>query len=345
MEIITESDFCQHTQESLLQREVIYYNKGFDRIERCEDRFSKIDRRTVKLRSNLNLDICNEIFYKSVSIKGQYEKTCNLISKFYILGNRKTIFTSVKGVTQISQQTVGNNYLFYLPDTEQIEQSLAGEQYCLISIDFDVKFLQNFATGLEETLPKQLHLIIQSDSPQMFYRHNGNITPDMKTVLWQIMNSPYQGIIQQIYLESKTLELLALQLAQWLEAEEGEQKTINLTPDEIEKIYQAKEILLSNQAKPPSILNLAQQVKIHHMKLKQGFKEIFGTTMFNYLYNYRMEIARNLLLEKKMNVTEVALTVGYSNSSQFAAAFKRKFGITPKICSQKKKQGTKQPEQ
>lgn len=334
--IITESDFCQQTQESLMQREVIDNSNDFGRIEICQNRFSQINCQTVKLRSSLNLDICKKLFDESASIKSQYKETYILISNFFISDNRKTIFSSIQGITKISQQIVEDSYLFYLPDTEQIEQSLTDEGYCFISIHLDIKVLQNFLTGSEETLPKQLQLLIENSSPQLFHRQNGNITPAMRTVLNQILNAPHQGIIQRMYLESKTLELLALQLAQWVEAEKGKQKNINLKPCEIGKIYQAKEILLSNHAKPPNIQSLAEQVKIHHMKLKKGFKQIFGATLFNYLYNYRMEIARNLLLENKMNVTEVASSVGYSNSSQFAAAFKRKFGITPKVCRQGK---------
>lgn len=332
MEIITELDFCQQREESLKQGELILNSNGFDRIERCQDRFSKNNCRTVELRPNLNLDICNELFHKSVKVKSLHDEECNLISKFYISGNREVIFPNMKEFDTTSQQTAGNNYLFYLPEIEQIEQHLAGEHYHLISIYLGINLLQSFATSLAETLPKQLQLFIEKNSSQAFHYSIGNITPSMQTVLFQILNAPYQGIIHRMYLESKALELLALQLSQWLEGEKGKQKALNLKTHEIDKIYQAKEILISNQAEPPTILNLAQQVEIHHMKLKQGFKEIFGMTVFEYLYNYRMEMARNLLLEHKINVTQVANSVGYSNSSQFAAAFKRKFGITPKAC-------------
>jgi AraC family transcriptional regulator, transcriptional activator of the genes for pyochelin and ferripyochelin receptors len=73
------------------------------------------------------------------------------------------------------------------------------------------------------------------------------------------------------------------------------------------------------------------------MKLKQGFRQLFGTTMFGYLHDYRMEMARNLLLEGNMSITTVANTVGYSHLRHFSAAFKRKFGITPGKCRLGKK--------
>ena len=136
-------------------------------------------------------------------------------------------------------------------------------------------------------------------------------------------------MLQKIYLESKTLELLVLQLAL---LETDKRKAIKLKQSEIDKIYQAKDLLINNISEPPTLINLAQQVEIHHIKLKQGFKELFDTTPFAYLREYRLEIARNLLLENKSSVLSVASTVGYSNSSHFAAAFKQKFGISPKAC-------------
>ncbi|GJD16877.1 transcriptional regulator [Rivularia sp. IAM M-261] len=337
MKVITELDLCQQTQESLMRGEVIDNSNGSDRKEIFQNKFSKIDYQTVKLRPSLNLDVCKELFDESLSINSQYKETCTLILNFYISSNRKTIFSSIQGVAKISQQTIGDNYLFYLPDTKQIKQSFADQEYCFLGIHLDIYFVKSFLTSSKQTLPEQLQLFINNGSSQIFQRQNGKITPAMRTVLNQIINAPYEGTMQLMYLEGKTLELLTLQLAQWVEAGKGKQNTIHLKADVINKIYQAKEILLDNQAKPPTINDLAAQVEITPTKLKQSFKKIFGTTIFGYLRNYRMEIARNLLLEKDMNVTEVASSVGYSNSSQFAAAFKRKFGITPKECRQEKK--------
>lgn len=179
-------------------------------------------------------------------------------------------------------------------------------------------------------------------NPQIFARKSksdifhlpvGKISPAMQTVLRQITLTPYRGMLQRMYLESKTLELLVLQLAQLLETETNRMAVTNLKAGEIDKIYQAKEILINNIAEPPSLIDLARQVGLHHMKLKQGFRQLFGTTPFAYLRDYRMEVGRDLLLEGKLNVLSVASAVGYANASHFAAAFKQKFGITPKACS------------
>ncbi|MEH1890921.1 MAG: helix-turn-helix transcriptional regulator [Nostoc sp.] len=64
----------------------------------------------------------------------------------------------------------------------------------------------------------------------------------------------------------------------------------------------------------------------------QGFKQVFGTTVFGYLHHRRMELAYKLLIEGNMKVTEVAQTVGYASLPSFSNAFRKKFGVTPKSC-------------
>ena len=61
------------------------------------------------------------------------------------------------------------------------------------------------------------------------------------------------------------------------------------------RIHQAKDILIRQIDNPPSLLSLARQVGINDFKLKQGFRQVFGTTVFGYLHSHRMERAAQLL--------------------------------------------------
>jgi AraC-like DNA-binding protein len=166
------------------------------------------------------------------------------------------------------------------------------------------------------------------------------ITPAMQVALQQILNCPYQGIVKQMYLESKSLEVLALWLEQAI-ASGSERSSIasNSTPkpstrrrssDEIDRIYQAKEILTQQVDNPPSLMALARQVGLNDCTLKRGFRQVFGTTVFGYLHQHRMEQARSLLLENQLSVTAIAHTVGYTNLCAFSTAFRKKFGVSPR---------------
>jgi AraC-like DNA-binding protein len=75
---------------------------------------------------------------------------------------------------------------------------------------------------------------------------------------------------------------------------------------------------------------LADQVGLNLKKLKMGFKQIYGDTVYGILFDYKMDYARKLLDSGSYNVNEVGLKIGYSTGSHFIAAFKKKFATTPK---------------
>ena len=83
-------------------------------------------------------------------------------------------------------------------------------------------------------------------------------------------------------------------------------------------------------SEPPSLQELSEEIGLSLNKLKEGFKQLYGDTVFGYLLDHKMEEARRMLNSQKFNVNEVGLKLGYSTASHFIAAFKKKYGTTPK---------------
>lgn len=99
--------------------------------------------------------------------------------------------------------------------------------------------------------------------------------------------------------------------------------------DDREKISKAREILLQHIGEPLTIKALSRKVAINECYLKKGFKELFGTTIFDFYQTQRMEHAKYLLYDKGLSVTEVSSLLGYSSISHFSTAFKKHTGIKP----------------
>ncbi|MEM8639741.1 MAG: AraC family transcriptional regulator [Cyanobacteria bacterium P01_G01_bin.54] len=97
-----------------------------------------------------------------------------------------------------------------------------------------------------------------------------------------------------------------------------------------DRIVHAKDLLLSQLSAPPTLLKLAHQVGLNDRKLKQGFRQVFGTTVFGYLHNHRMTQAKQLLVLSGATIAGVAQQVGYRSPEAFSAAFRRTFEINPK---------------
>jgi len=99
--------------------------------------------------------------------------------------------------------------------------------------------------------------------------------------------------------------------------------------EEREKIMAARELLLEHIGNPITIKALSRKVAMNQCYLKKGFKEIFGTTIFDFYQGQRMEHAKYLLYEKGLTVTEVSASLGYSSISHFSTAFKKHTGLKP----------------
>ena len=91
----------------------------------------------------------------------------------------------------------------------------------------------------------------------------------------------------------------------------------------------ARDVLLKNINTPITIKQLSKKVGINECYLKKGFKEIFGSTIFEFYQTQRMEHAKYLLYEKGLSVTEVSDLLNYSSISHFSTAFKKQTGIKP----------------
>lgn len=155
------------------------------------------------------------------------------------------------------------------------------------------------------------------------------ISSSVNSILNQLTTKQLNQSLRPVYLKGKVYELLSYYFSTTSE-DETEHCPYIASEETITKIKNAKEIIIEEMNNPPSLDELAKRVGLNIKKLKNDFKEFYGVPVFTFLLNYKMELAKKLLLEQQLNVNEIALNLGYSNSSHFIAAFKRKFEITPK---------------
>jgi len=219
------------------------------------------------------------------------------------------------------------------------------------AIDFKEGFtticFYNKTQGVRQIQDKQIiqtRLVIDEDFLQRnlkesliekyFYENKNNLNimdfspTNLSTqfLLNEIESSSLTGDLKAIYDQSKALELLYLEVSKLQE----NKNEIFLDDYDKDAIYRAKEILIQNMQNPPSIIQLAKQVHINEFKLKKGFKQIFKTTPYKLLYQYKMNHAKELLKSSDYNISEIANIIGYKFPNNFTNAFYNEFKINPK---------------
>jgi len=145
-----------------------------------------------------------------------------------------------------------------------------------------------------------------------------------------LLNHSYTGNLENIFINAQT-QMLLLYSLDCMDEKELDVVTHKFLANEAdrEKIMKAREILLQHIGEPITIKELSRKVAMNECYLKKGFKEMFGTTIFDFYQSQRMEHAKYLLYEKGLTVTEVSVLLGYSSISHFSTAFKKHTGLKP----------------
>lgn len=151
-----------------------------------------------------------------------------------------------------------------------------------------------------------------------------SISPEIGLILQQIIYPKHEGRIKRLFLEARIFELIIAYFNQ-----KQEKQTRVLKKEDIEKILLAKQLVEHDLQRPNSLMELSRKAGINDYKLKRGFKEVTGHTVFGYLYKIRMEKAYYFLSKEKKTVNEVAFLVGYKNAQHFITAFKKQYSILP----------------
>ena len=254
--------------------------------------------------------------------KANHEVSSGLIQfHFGIKGNAKFVFNQGNYALELKEE---KSLLFYNPKKElPLNIELAPNTWVISMIISIQKFHALFSTEADYIT------FLSADTKDKKYYNEENISPSMAIVLSQLFHYSLHPSIKNLYYKGKGYELLSLYFNK-TEDPNAEQCPFLIDEDNVMKIRKAKEIIIANMAEPPGLQELADEIGLNLKKLKMGFKQIYGDTVYGFLFDYKMNIARKLLDSGSYNVNEVGLKIGYSTGSHFIAAFKKKFATTPK---------------
>jgi len=240
---------------------------------------------------------------------------------FGIKGRAKFIFNQGRYALDLREEV---SLFLYNPQKElPVHLEIAPHSW-VISVLISIKKFHGFFSEQADHIP-----FLSSDNIDKKYYKDEKINPSMAVVLSQLFHFNLHQSIKKLYFKGKIYELLSLYFNR-AEDTNAESCPFLVDEDNVIKIRKAKDIVIANMAEPPGLQELADQVGINLKRLKMGFRQIYGDSVYSFLFDYKMDYARKLLDSGSYNVNEVGLKIGYSTSSHFISAFKKKFGTTPK---------------
>lgn len=240
---------------------------------------------------------------------------------FGLKGKAKFIFNQGNYALEMKEE---KSLLLYNPQKELPVHLEIGAQSWIISVLVSIKKFHALFSSEAEYIP-----FLSDNNREKKYYAEENISPSMAIVLNQIFHYNLNASIKNLYYKGKGYELLSLYFNR-NEDPNADHCPFLIDEENVLKIKKAKEIVIANMAEPPGLQELADLVGLNLKKLKMGFKQIYGDSVYSFLFDYKMDYARKLLDSGTYNVNEVGVQIGYSTASHFIAAFKKKFGTTPK---------------
>ena len=240
---------------------------------------------------------------------------------FCVKGDAQFLFNNGNYTINLAEET---SLLLYNPQRDLPIHLEVKPHSWLVSVIISIKKFH----GLFSQEANYITFLSEDNRDKKYYK-DGKISPSMAIALNQLVNYNLNHSIRNIYFKAKAYEVLSLYFNKSEDAD-IEQCPFLVDESNVIKIRKAKDIVISRLAEPPTLQELANEIGLTLKKLKEGFKQIYGDSVFSFLLDYKMEVARKLLESGTHNVNEVGLKVGYSTSSHFIAAFKKKYGTTPK---------------
>ncbi|NND52517.1 MAG: helix-turn-helix transcriptional regulator [Flavobacteriaceae bacterium] len=217
----------------------------------------------------------------------------------------------------------GKSILLYNPNQNlPIDLNLNPKGRYLIFV-VAIKRFHSFFSRIADLIP-----FLNDENRDKKYYLDKELSPSEILVLNQILEDQKLNGMQKLFVKAKAYETLSL----YFDRNRENQQSCPFLNNEanVDKIKKAKQLIINNMAEPPSLQEISNEIGLSISNLKDGFKHIYGKSVFNFLFDYKMEYARKQLLSNTYNVSEISDMVGYSTASHFITAFKKKYGTTPK---------------
>jgi AraC-like DNA-binding protein len=259
-------------------------------------------------------------FIKKVSLLFSEEKS--LLRTLLVQKGSFGIKTQSKSKTKLRE----SQFLLFNSGENQMETHFAnGNEYQI----FDATYSESLLHQLFENFPSLKEYLVSGNAkniPPSFQKPFLS-SHEMTKIVNDLLRCPYDENLRKIYFENKVNDFLFEVLVQTFKAKPT---TGNLNQKENSAVFNARDIILADLAKHNSIREISQMVQLNEFKLKTGFKQIFGTGIFEFLLQARMKKARQLLIETDKPIKEIAALAGYGHLTNFITAFKNHFGHTPR---------------
>jgi len=221
----------------------------------------------------------------------------------------------------ILSSTPQNNHIFTFPPDQPI---------CVYSLEINRKLFEDKINVFIEEMDEDLMKLFRDVNGTNLFYHKEFYSLDIAKFLEEFTECDLTNFMKTVYQEGKAYEILSHQLQQYLDDLNGAGEHKILRQATLSKIENAAEIIEDEISQMDNIVSLAKRVGLNQNTLQQGFKRLYKASVNEYIRNFRVEKAKELLENSDMNISEISYKLGINSRSYLSKLFKEKYGISPK---------------
>ena len=221
----------------------------------------------------------------------------------------------------IVSSTSKSNHIFEIP---------AKTPVCTFSIEINRKQFEEKISIFLEDMDENLEALFRDLNGINLFYYKGYFSLNIAKFIEEFTNCELEGFMRSVFLEGKAYEILTHHLKQYLDDQQEPEKQTILRQATVNRIEEAAKIIEEELATVDNVLTLAKRVGINQNTLQLGFQQLYKTSVNEYIRNFKIGRAKELIETSELNITEITYQIGINSRSYFSKLFKEKYGLTPK---------------
>ena len=220
---------------------------------------------------------------------------------------------------------------------------LQQDEFCvngMLNMPARYSFPFDYCSGLSLVLDKNSMTEVTRSQLALFQIDISVLEEDLDTAhQWYICKTPPSmcHVFEELYAakEHETSQYFRIKVLELLYhatklRKEDRVAATYYTREHIEIVKRVRKAMLKDLSRSTPLEQFLRGEAISTVTFQTIFKQIYGRSPYAYLKHYRMNSAAVQLRESNESINQIALSLGYSNASKFARAFRDVFGVLPK---------------
>ena len=220
---------------------------------------------------------------------------------------------------------------------------LQQDEFCvngMLNIPARYSFPFDYCSGLSLVLDKNSMTEVTRSQLALFQIDISVLEEDLDTAhQWYICKTPPSmcHVFEELYAakEHETSQYFRIKVLELLYhatklRKEDRVAATYYAREHIEIVKRVRKAMLKDLSRSTPLEQFLRGEAISTVTFQTIFKQIYGRSPYAYLKHYRMNSAAVQLRESNESINQIALSLGYSNASKFARAFRDVFGVLPK---------------